>query len=146
MTPAHRAARNAAGLWHHVLSLSELQTRVFVIELGEEIRRARAAVVLIGVGCLLGLGSLPVLLSWAALALTEAGSMTPAGAFGVVSALAAVVSAALIGAGWGQLRRNAPRIARTREEWKVNWRWLKETVGPEDEPGNRAPTTAQRSD
>ncbi len=145
-TPARRAARSAAALWHHVLSLGELQTRVLAAELEEEIRRVRGAVVLVGAGCLLGLASLPMLLSWASFALMETGSMTPAGAFGAVAAVTAAISAALVGVGWRQLRRNAPRITRSREEWKVNWRWLKETVGPESEPRNRASTTAQRWD
>ena len=126
--PVREAARNAADLWHHVLTLSELQTRLLLVEMREAIARARMAALLVVAGCMLGLASIPVLLACVALVLAEQTQLSLASAFGLTSGVAVLFSGALIGIGWRRLHQNASGVPRSREEWRLNWSWLKDTL------------------
>lgn len=123
---ARDVARSAADLWHHILTLSELQIRLVAVELGAIIGPARIPFCVLATGCVLALASLPVVLVSLALVLMETTDLTPAGAFAVTSVLAVSLAGALIIVGWHQLRRKATGFPRSRQEWKRNWSWLKE--------------------
>jgi len=107
-------------------------------ELEAALRGARAPAVLVIVGCVLGLAALPVLMVCLALVLVEAAGFTPAAAFAIVSGVSLAASAALVGIGWQRLRRQPLRAPRSREEWRQNWIWLKETVRRERAMRNEA--------
>jgi len=143
--PAHAVARSASDLWHHVLTLGELQTRLLAVELGQAMGRARTAALLVAAGAVLAVASLPVILACLALVLVEVAGMTAAGAFGIVSGLAVVVSVALVAVGWRQLRQNSDGVSRSREEWRRNWSWLKETLRRERPAAERSRASANRS-
>ena len=143
--PAQAVVRSASDLWHHILTLGELQTRLVALELGEAAERARTAALLIAVGAVLAFASLPVILACLALVLVEVAGMTPAAAFAIASGLAVVVSSVLIAVGWRQFRRNSTGVSRSREEWRRNWRWLKETLRRERAAGERSRASSTHS-
>ena len=126
--PVREVARNAADLWHHVLTLSELQMRLLLVEIGQVIARLQTATLLVAAGCLLGFAALPIVLACVALVLAEQTQLTLASAFGLTSGVAVLISGILIGFGWRRLHQNASGIPRSRDEWKLNWSWLKETL------------------
>jgi hypothetical protein len=123
---AREVARSAADLWHQILILGELQMRMLAIELGEGLRQARTACVVLVIGSVAAAASLPVALACLALVLAETTALSLAAAFAVTSVSAVLISCALIAVGWRQLRKNASGIPRSREEMRVNWRWLKD--------------------
>jgi len=123
---ARAAAHSAADLWHHILILGELQMRMLAVELGEGIRQARTACIVLVIGCVVAVACVPVVLACLALVLAETMALSLAGAFAIASLLAVSISCVLIAVGWRQLRKNAVGIPRSREEMRVNWRWLKD--------------------
>jgi len=123
-----RVVRSAAELWHHVMLLGELQGRLLTVELGEGFRKARTGVLLAVVGVLLGFASFPVVLAAVALILVETTSLTLAQAFGIVAGVAFALSLVLAAGGWLYLRSQTLGAPRSRAEWSLNWRWLKETL------------------
>jgi hypothetical protein len=137
-SPVHIVARNAAGLWHHILNLAELQSRLFATELSDVLSRAEMGAGLIVAGGALALAGLPVAMTALALGLVQILQMSPAGAFTVVAASVLVIAAGLIMAGW-RFARNGLGLPRTRQEWRLNWRWLKSTLRAESESARRSP-------
>ncbi len=128
---ARDVARSAGDLWHHIFVLGELQTRLLAIELAQGVRQARSACVLLVIGGVVALASLPVALACLALVLAETTALSLAGAFAVASVLAVSTACGLIVVGWRQLRKNATGIPQSRDEWRSSWSWLKETFqGP----------------
>lgn len=123
---AQDVARGAGDLWRHILFLGELQTRLLTVELAQGIRQARSACLLLAIGCVVALASLPVVLACLALVLAETTALSLAAAFAVTSVSAGLISCVLIGVGWRELRKHAVGIPRTREEMSVNWKWLKD--------------------
>lgn len=125
-TTAWDVARSAGDLWHHIFILCELQTRLLAVELAQGIRQVRSAFVRLAIGGVVALATLPVGLAWLALVLAEITALSLAAAFAVTSVSAILISCVLIGVGWRGLRKNAVGIPRTREEIRVNWKWLKD--------------------
>jgi hypothetical protein len=131
--------RNAAELWHHVMLLGELQGRLLLVELGEGFRKARTGVLVVVCGVLLGMASIPVVLAALALVLVETADMTLAQAFGIAAGAGVALSVALAAGGWLYLRSQTLGAPRSRGEWSLNWRWLKETLRRERASTNRGP-------
>src|SRR5260370_10156981 len=105
--PVRGVARSAAELWHHILLLGELQTRLLDVELDQVIRLAKAGTVMLVTGLVVTLVTLPVLLVSAALILMEQTRMTPAEAFSLVAGASLLIAAVLIGGGLLQLRNSS---------------------------------------
>ena len=123
---ARNLARGVGDPWRHILILGELQTQLLALEIAQGIPQASSAVVLLAIGGVIALVSLPVALACLALVLAETTAISLAGAFAVVSVLAVSTSCGLIGVGCRELRKHAVGIPRTREEMSVNWKWLKD--------------------
>ena len=142
---ARDVARSAADLWHHILTLSELQMRLVAVELSAIIGTARVPVCILATGCVLAFASLPVVLVSLALVLMETTDLTPVGAFAVTSLLAVSLASALVLVGWLQLRSKATGFPRSRQEWKRNWSWLKERsrLKRPSESGARTPVNGR---
>jgi uncharacterized membrane protein YqjE len=136
-------ARSASELGHHILLLGELQMRLLAVELAEEVRRAKSGTVMLAMGLIVTLVTLPVLLVSAALVLVEQTRMTPAEAFSLVAGVSLLIAAVLIGGGLWQLRNNSCGLPLSRLEWTANWRWLKETVR-QARASRRLPSDAPR--
>ena len=135
---ARDVGRSAADLWHHILILGELQTRLLAVELAEGIRQARSACVLLAIGGVVALASLPVALACLALVLAETTALSLGGAFAVASVFAVLTSCGLIAVGWRRLRNNATGIPQSRDEWRMSWSWLKETSQGQHRSKSRA--------
>jgi uncharacterized membrane protein YqjE len=143
--PVRGVARSAGELWHHILLLGELQMRLLAVELAEGIRRAKTGTVLLATGLILAMVTLPVLLVSAALVLVEQTRLTPAEAFSLVVGISLVIAAILVGGGLWHLRNNSAGLPLSRTEWKVNWRWLKETLRQARASRSRLPSDAPRA-
>jgi len=135
-SPVREAARSAAGVWHHVLTLAELQVRLFLVEVGEGLTGLRTAAIVVMGGCVLALAALPVLLVCLALTLVEAAHVSPAAAFAIVALLSLTISGAMVVGGAKRLQR-AITVPRSSSEWKLNWSWLKTTLQEERGALNR---------
>ncbi len=135
-SPVRGVARTAAGLWHHVLTLGELQMRLVSRELSEVLSRAGLAAGLIVVGAMIAATALPIVLIAVAFGLMEALGLSPGGAFALTAFLAFLVAAALVTAGWWLMRKGVD-LPRSREELRVNWNWLKTTLRAESAEASR---------
>jgi hypothetical protein len=142
-SPVRVAARSAAGLWHHILTLVELQMRLVGKELSDVLSRAGIAAGLIVVGGVIALTAMPIVLIAVAFALVEALDLSPAGAFALTALLAYFVAAGLVFAGWRQLRKGVD-LPRSREEWRLNWNWLKTTLREESTQAKRNERPGER--
>ena len=138
-----KAVRRAADLWHHVLILGELQTRLLAVELEQETRQARSACFLIVIGGVFALASVPIALACLALVLVETTSLSLGGAFAVASALAISTASILIMMGWRKLRKNFTGLPQSRDEWRSSWSWLKETFQGQPPSNPRTATNGQ---
>jgi uncharacterized membrane protein YqjE len=127
-SPSHALARSAGDLWHHVMLLGELQARLFVVEVEAALRGARMPAALLAVGCVLGMAAVPMLLVCVALVLVEVARLSPAAAFGLVAGVSLLCAVALVAIGWQRLRHESIGAPRSREEWRQNWSWMKETL------------------
>ncbi|MFN0052001.1 MAG: phage holin family protein [Planctomycetales bacterium] len=121
-------AGGAADLWHHLLLLVELQMRLLAAELAAGIRAARGACLLMLIGGAMLLASLPVGLASLAFILAETMDLSLGRAFALTALIAALMAGALVATGWRLLKTNAAGIPRSRDEWRLNWSWLKETL------------------
>lgn len=126
-SPIRRAARNMADVWRDGLTLAELQTRLFAIELSSALRRSRIAGAVAAGGAVLALASLPIVLVAIACFLIDAG-LSPAASFGITGASALVLAIILLAMGWAELSRNMRDFPRSGVELKRNFDWLKETM------------------
>lgn len=126
-SPIRRAARNMADVWRDGLTLAELQTRLFAIELSSAARRSRSAGAIAVGGGVLAVASLPILLVALASVLMDAG-LSPAASFGITGAGGLVLAIILLAVGWRGLSCNLRDFPRSSVELKRNFDWLKETM------------------
>ncbi len=126
--PAKVFARSVSQYIRDIITLSELQSRLLVIDLKQAARRATGVAVLLVVACGLLAGSFPVLLMAIAYAFVE-GKGWPLWAGFLTATVIGVVLSACFGAGGAMLLRG--RLAgfeRSRRELARNLRWLKESL------------------
>jgi Putative Actinobacterial Holin-X, holin superfamily III len=142
-SPVRDMARTAAGLWHHVLTLMELQSRLLLIELGEGLCRMRTAAIVVAAGVILALGAVPIFLVCLALILVEAAHLSPAASFAMISTGTMLISSWMVVAGARRLR-GAVSVPRSRLEWRLNWSWLKATL-EEESASRRHSSSSARS-
>ncbi len=81
-------------------------------------------------GGIITVTALPVVLIAVALGLMAWLDLSPAGAFALTAFLAFLVAGALVAAGWWRLRKGVD-LPRSREELRLNWRWLKTALETE---------------
>jgi hypothetical protein len=142
-SPVRVVAKSAAGVWHHILTLVELQMRLVGKELSEVLSRAGMGAGLVAAGGVIALTTMPIVLAAVALALLAALDLSPAGAFALTAGLAFLLAAGLVLAGWWQLRKGVD-LPRSREELRLNWTWLKTTLREEAASSKRAQSASRR--
>ena len=103
--------------------------------------RIRTASILGIVGTVVLLGSVPVLLLGLSETLFEFANLTRAGALGASAVIGLVVSAALAGLAWYQIRDGISQFDRSRSEFQENLNWIKASLrgARRDEPDQASP-------
>ncbi len=120
-------ARSAAGLWHHLMTLAELQGRLFVIEVREALVGVRTPMALVAVSGVLAISAILLSPICLALALVELTGISPALAFAIVVLSSLLVSGGMLYAAFRRFR-TAAALPRSWLEWRLNWNWLKSTL------------------
>ncbi|MGE0609710.1 MAG: phage holin family protein [Pirellulales bacterium] len=128
--PSEYASRRgpASDLAHDLLTLAELQIRLFKIDVQQGLRAAMMPLALFVGGLILGLACLPIGLAAAALGLAYGAGMHLAAAMAVVFAAALVLVAMLVLMGRNRALHLVSMFDRSRYEWQRNVQWLKQTL------------------
>jgi hypothetical protein len=122
------AVGNLAHFFRDLAALVELQGLLFVVDAGDEFRKARKWLMLILLSGVIAASCVPVALAGAALILAEQTRLTAGQSLLSVSVAVLILAcggiyiaaaSAKIGDGWMQ---------RSREEWRLNVTWIKETL------------------
>lgn len=132
-------AGRVSELTHDVIELSELQAKLFMLDLKESSQRMRTCLILAIVGICVLLGTIPVALLALAYLLVEQLEWSQAAALGVATLVGIAITAIAIGAAWSIFKRGLMSLERSREELRRNIEWLKSTLR------NRGQPTADKS-
>ncbi len=139
--PAKRLRRNVSGYAHDVVTLVELQLRLFAVDLRDSSRSAGLALGAIAAGLFAALGAIPLVFVTLALALVEFAGWSWTVSF-ATSAFAGVAFGAIAGwLGWKRLLAAGKTFGRSKAEAVETLRWIKESLRPSepDPPPGPAP-------
>ena len=127
-SPPVAIARGTGELLSDALTLVELQGKLLVIDVEDDLRRLIAPVILLAAGAVLGLSCLPIVLVTIAVGLIAGAELAPWLAFVIALAIGAGVAAILLAAGMWILRNKLTFFSRSRTEWQQNVKWFKSVV------------------
>ena len=127
-SPPRAAARNFVELLHDILVLTELQGQLLLVETRQELGKAIAPMVIIACGIVLALSCFPVAILCIALVLTETTSLSPAQSLGMALIGTAVIAMTMIGGSIWYLRSSIHLLRRSRTEWELNLRWIRNVL------------------
>jgi hypothetical protein len=116
---------NVAEFGEHLLSLTELQTRLAGLELKQNVRIARVTVPVILGGAVLGIASLPIVLAGIAELLVSELGMKRGFALLSVAVVALAIAGSSIAIAAIRLRRKAAGFPLTTEEFNRNRNWVR---------------------
>jgi integral membrane sensor domain MASE1 len=120
--------RNFVELLHDILVLAELQGQLLVVETRQELGKTITPTIVMVCGLVLALSCFPVAILCTALALTEATSLSPAQSLLLTLVATGVLAVVLIGVSLWYLRRNIQLLRRSRTEWDLNVRWIRNVL------------------
>ncbi len=138
-------ARSAAGLWHHLMTLAELQGRLFVIEVRAAILGIRTPAILVAISGVLAVTAIMLSPICAALVLVELTGISPALAFAIVIGLSLLVSSGMMYAAYCRFQTVAA-LPRSLLEWRLNWNWLKSALQRQNTNASPTPPHANQPD
>ncbi|MGP0064795.1 MAG: phage holin family protein [Isosphaeraceae bacterium] len=116
---------NVAEFGENLLSLAELQGRLALLEMKQNVQTARLTAPVILGGAVLGIASLPILLAGIAeLLVSELGMKRGLALLGVAVAALAIAGTCIVIAG-GRLRRSAVGFPLSGEEFTRNLNWVR---------------------
>lgn len=127
-SPPVAVARSTGELLADALTLAELQGKLLVIDVEDDLRRLITPVILVAAGAVLGLSCLPIALVTIAVGLVAGAELAPWLAFLIALAIGAGVAAILLAAGIWVLRNKLTFLSRSRSEWQQNVKWFKSVV------------------
>jgi hypothetical protein len=119
---------SVSGLTHDVIELSELQAKLFMLDVKKSSRRTRTCLILAIVGICLLLASIPVALLALAELFVEQLEWSRAAALGVSTLAGLVLSAVFAGAAYALARSGLFSLERSRDELSRNLSWIKSTL------------------
>ncbi len=120
--------RGMGDVVHDVLALTELQAELFRLDAREAVTRLVAPIVLLAAAGAIALGTIPVLVLLLAKVLVAAASL-PQWLAMLIAVLVGFAVAAVVGfAGWHLLRAPFRAFQRSRDEFRRNLEWLKNTM------------------
>jgi hypothetical protein len=138
-SPSHAVVRSASEFVHDVLTLAELQGKLFVVDFQVGLKKLIWPTIGLAVGGVLALCCVPLALTTIALAIKEFTTLSFAQSFGIVLAGSLLIALVLVGAAILYLRNVWTMFDRSRTELSRNLQWSKETLR---RFGRGAPRTA----
>jgi hypothetical protein len=124
---------NVAEFIHDLMTLSELQMKLLMLDLKEGSSKAMLPLGLIVMGLCLALGSFPILLGALGLGLATAG-MIPWAAFLLAGVIGMVISGVAAYGGFLLLKKQAAVLHRSQAEFDRNIRWVKTALTRKPRP------------
>ena len=118
-------ARNTGELLGDAMTLAELQGKLFLVDVQDDLKRLILPVALLLTGVVLALTCLPIALVTIALGLMAGADLAPWLAFLITLGGALVIALMLILAGVWYFRHGLTFLNRSRAEWDQNIRWFK---------------------
>lgn len=125
---------NVANLASELLTLTELQAKLALIDLKESTAKALIPALLAIGGICLFLGTVPVLLLGISGALAESGALSPVAAMLLTSLVAAALAGACAWFGYVKVKDSLGVLNRSREEFEANLRWIKKAIQQSSRP------------
>jgi len=113
------------GFAHDVLTLAELQSKLFVTEVQEHGRRAAFPTMVLLFGVTLGVACCPIALVAFALMLVQATGLSLASAFSITAISGVILSLLISVIGCILIRSRVSTPSRSREELARNLKWMK---------------------
>jgi uncharacterized membrane protein YqjE len=135
-------AGSVSELAHDVIELSELQAKLFALDLKRSSQRTRTVLILAIVGLCILLGTIPVALLALAHLLIEQLGWAQSAALGVAALVGLGLAAILVGIAWAMIKSGLLSLQRSREELSRNIEWLKSML--RDRAEARAATKPMR--
>jgi hypothetical protein len=128
-TAAPRAVvENLSDFLHDVVTLSELQAKLFVADLKDFRSGATMPAALLGAAAVVALGTVPVLLMAIAWLLIDYDVLRPGWAFLAAAGVGLALAALLGGVGWYAFRRRLAVLERSQIELERNITWFKSVL------------------
>jgi hypothetical protein len=127
-SPPRAVARSAAEFVHDVLTLAELQGKLFVVDFENGLQKLIWPAIGLAVGAVLALCCVPLALATLALVIDETTRLTLAQSFGMVLGGAVLVAALLIAGAVMYLRHGWSMFDRSWTELSRNLQWSKEML------------------
>jgi hypothetical protein len=118
-------ASSVSGLTNDIMELSELQAKLFVLDVKKSSRKTRMCLILAVVGACLVLGTIPVVLAALAQLFVEQLGWSQAAAFGVAALIGVALAATVLGAAWGIMKSGLISLERSRDELSRNLECIK---------------------
>jgi hypothetical protein len=121
-------AGDVCDLTHDVIELSELQTRLLLLDIKKSTQRTRTCLILAVVAACLLLGSIPVALYALARVFVEFLEWPESASFGLAALIGLVIAAIIGGAAYAIVKSGLFSLDRSREEFSRNIAWIKMTL------------------
>jgi Putative Actinobacterial Holin-X, holin superfamily III len=128
------AARNMAHLLHDAITLAQLQLRLLVLDCQQLRTKVGVPLIVMGVGAVLTLSSVPVALAGIALIFRDVAGLTWLSAVWLTFALALVFGIVCVACGIWWLRSASKVFESSRVEWTQNIERLKEMLWRSSHP------------
>ncbi len=123
---------------HDIVTLTELQSQLFMVDARESATKAQTPLVLAVVGSVFALGAVPVLLVSLAEALVLFFEWERAVAYLVSGATGAILGGILLGIAWAKVSRVVEVFTRSKTELHENIRWIKYALTRGSRPPRRS--------
>jgi len=127
-TAPRALARDVGEFAHDVLTLAELQARLFIADVQECGQRVLVPGLVLLCGVALGLACFPIALAALALLLIQVFETSYAAGFLMAVVVGAVLSALLCVIGWFQFRERMTFLRRSQQELVRNLLWIKKVL------------------
>ncbi|HEY3969527.1 MAG TPA: phage holin family protein [Planctomycetaceae bacterium] len=122
------AVGNMADFFRDFAALVELQGLLFLVDAGDEFRKARNGLLLIGLFAVVGLSCLPLGLAGVAFVLAEETRLTVGQAMLCVAVVGAAIASLVVYVAARMAKPGPDWLQRSRAEWRCNVDWMKETL------------------
>jgi Putative Actinobacterial Holin-X, holin superfamily III len=139
--PPRAVARGMAEFLHDVATLSELQGKLFLIDVREGTAKLLVPVISLCVGAAIGLGCIPIALAALALMLKEITTLTLATCFGISLAIGLFMALVLTIVALGVVKAGLKMFDRSLYECGRNTKWAKDTLKRLSQSSTSSPLT-----
>ena len=126
--PPRAVARSTAEFLHDITTLAELQGKLLVIDLQEGVKKLVISTILLVLGTIIALGTVPIALATVAFLITYFTELPLVCTFGIALLVGLVLAAALAIPALFALKKNVWMFDRSRDEWIRNMQWAKEAM------------------